>query len=137
MMEDNDKYGVSYATSKNKIAVIKIEKRKKKLTFFYLTNPYHFANSNEVKHDNYFCGVGNWNGYGVWTMDHPNLKFHSSPHHLGWPHEETKRRSLQSGLKKKQRKAVIKRGTKPFPPKIKWIFSLNPMMDVSINCLTL
>ena len=35
------------------------------LTFFYLTNPYHFANSNEVKHDNY---VGLEIGMG---MDHP------------------------------------------------------------------
>ena len=67
MMEDNDKYGVSYATSKNKIAVIKIEKRKKKLTFFYLTNPYHFANSNEVKHDNYLWG---WKLEWAWTIDH-------------------------------------------------------------------
>ena len=83
MMEDSDKYGVSYVTSKNKFAFIKIEKRKKNiLTFFYLTNPYHFANSNEVKHDNYFCGVGNWNGYGVLTMDHPKnpiLSFTQAP----------------------------------------------------------
>ena len=52
------------------------------MTFFYPTNPYHFANSNEVKHDNYFCGVGNWNGYGVWTMDHPKnpiLSFTQAP----------------------------------------------------------
>ena len=116
---------------KIKLLLLKLKKEKKNiLTFFYMTNPYHFADSNEVKHDNYLWG---WKLEWVWTMDHgpsqePNLKFHSSPH-LGWPHEETKRRSLQSGLKKKERKAVIKRGTKPFPPKIKWIFSLNPMMD--------
>ena len=69
MMEDSDKYGVSYVTSKNKFAFIKIEKRKKYiLTFFYMTNPYHFADSNEVKHDNYLWG---WKLEWVWTMDHP------------------------------------------------------------------
>ena len=132
MMEDNDKYGVSNLLLKIKLLLLKLKKEKKNISiFFYLTNPYHFANSNEVKHDNYFVGleIGMGMEYGPWPSQEPNLKFHSSPHHLGWPHEETKRRSLQSGLKKKQRKAVIKRGTKPFPPKIKWIFGLNPMMD--------
>ena len=42
-MEDNDKYGVSYATSKNKIAVIKIEKRKKKIDFFLFDKPLSFC----------------------------------------------------------------------------------------------
>ena len=68
---------------KIKLLLLKLKKEKKNiLTFFYLTNPYHFANSNEVKHDNYFCGVGNWNGYGVWTMDHPKnpiLSFTQAP----------------------------------------------------------
>ena len=44
-MEDNDKYGVSYSTSKNKIAVIKIEKKKEKksIDFFLSDKPLSFC----------------------------------------------------------------------------------------------
>ena len=43
-MEDSDKYGVSYVTSKNKFAFIKIEKRKKKyIDFFLYDKPLSFC----------------------------------------------------------------------------------------------
>ena len=45
-MEDNDKYGVSYSTSKNKIDFIKIKKTKKKkkhIDFFLSDKPLSFC----------------------------------------------------------------------------------------------